>query len=58
MSLHLKKIIRILLPLLVCIACLAISVGTYAVYGQHNLDPIFLRNSSSLNFSMKRAAFS
>ena len=38
MSLHLKKIIRILLPLLVCIACLAISVGTYAVYGQHNLD--------------------
>ena len=38
MSLHLKKFLRILLPLLVCAACLAISVGTYAVYGQHNLD--------------------
>ena len=25
-------------PLLVCMVCLAVSVGVYAVYGQHNLD--------------------
>lgn len=25
-------------PILVCLLCLAISVGTYAAYGQHNLD--------------------
>ncbi len=27
-----------LLPLLIFLACLALSVGVYAVYGQHNLD--------------------
>ena len=32
-----KRIIG-LWPLLVCVLCLVISVGTYAVYGQHNLD--------------------
>lgn len=32
-----KKILG-LWPLVICLICLGISVGTYAVYGQHNLD--------------------
>ena len=36
-----QKVVRALkaaLPALVLLACLALSVGTFAVYGQHNLD--------------------
>ena len=32
------RILKTLLPLLVFLLCLSVSVGYYAVYGQHNLD--------------------
>lgn len=35
---HLIRKIISLWPLLICVLCLAISVGAYAVYGYHNLD--------------------
>ena len=38
MKLRVKKIAAWLWPLLILGICLSISVGTYAMYGQHNLD--------------------
>ena len=38
MKLKIKKILAWFWPLLILGVCLAISVGTYAMYGQHNLD--------------------
>lgn len=38
MQMNGKKLIRWALPALVFAACLALSVGVYALYGQHNLD--------------------